>query len=82
MHGLPIFIDVSSSFLLHLLLVYRWRATVASGVGYLVLYGWAFGDATLEFELCGFVAIKVNTGLAWDDGTERLSVSRCTKAEL
>ncbi len=70
MHGLLIFTNVSSPFLLHLLLVYRWCATVASGVRYLVLYGWAFGDATLESELSGFVAMKANTGLAWVEGTE------------
>ncbi len=63
MHGLSIFIDVSSPFLLHLLLVYRWWATVASGVGYLLLYGWSFGDATLESERSGFAAMKANTGL-------------------
>jgi len=75
MHGLSILIDVSSPFLLHRLLVYRWWATVASGVAYLALYGWSFGVATPKPVLSGFAAMEVNTGPGGRDGViERVTL--------
>ena len=72
MHGLSILTDVSSPFLLHLLLIYRWCANAASGVGDLFLYGWSFGVATPHPVLSGFVAMEANTGPGGRDGAIEL----------
>ena len=75
MHGLSILIDVSSPFLLHRLLIYGWWATVASGVAYLALYCWSFGDATLGSERSGFATMEANTGPeGWDEAIERVTL--------
>ena len=62
MHGLSILTDVSSPFLLHLLLIYRWCANAASGVGDLFLYGWSFGGATPNTKLYGLAVMEEKTG--------------------